>query len=203
MDADTNQESEFPSSMQTDQWPAWTRYFLWSLLATLSLHYFINRRELGLSKIPFTHINKRRLSKGDCAHLQQNGFRNVYSYSMPAAIRITFFPAKRKVPLAPCVCNPSCFCSSAGFLPDTYICVCPSHFLMVLVSIKGFWRNWCTFLPRQPFDVPLPVPASVSIMFPKRRHRVDSRSHLSTYSISCPSPIRIASSGVLIYVKWS
>lgn len=72
MDADTNQESEFPSSMQTDQWPAWTRYFLWSLLATLSLHYFINRRELGLSKIPFTHINKRRLSKGDCAHLQQN-----------------------------------------------------------------------------------------------------------------------------------
>lgn len=38
-------------------------YFHWSLLATLSLHYFISRRELGLSKIPFTDINKRRSSK--------------------------------------------------------------------------------------------------------------------------------------------
>lgn len=42
--------------------------------------------------------------------------------------------------------------------------------------------------------------ASVSITLPKHIHRVDSRSHLSAYSISCPSPIRIASSGVFIYV---
>lgn len=82
---------------------------------------------------------------------------------------LLFFPAKRKVPPALCMWNPSfaCLCSFARFLRDTCICVCPSHFLMVLMSIKGFWRNWCSCLPRQPFDVPLPVPASVSIMFPK------------------------------------
>lgn len=58
-----------------------------------------------------------------------------------------------------------------------------------------------TCLPRQSFDVPLPVPASVSITLPKHTQRVDSRSHLSAYPVSCPSPICIASSGVLIYLK--
>lgn len=203
-DAVTTQERKFPSSMQTDQWPVWTRYFHWSLLATLSLHYFISRRELGLSKITFTDINKRRSSKADCAHLQQNLASEMSTVTAcQLQFMLLFFAAKRKVPPAPCMCNPSfaCLCSSARFLPDTCICVCRSRFLVVLVSVKGFWRNWCTCLPRQPFDVPLPVPASVSIMFPKHRHRADSRSHLSAYSISCPSPIRIASSGVLIYVK--
>lgn len=52
---------------------------------------------------------------------------------------LLFFPAKRKVPSALCMCNLSfaCLCSSAHFPPDTCICVCPSHFVVVLVS-KAF-----------------------------------------------------------------
>lgn len=56
-------------------------------------------------------------------------------------------------------------------------------------------------LPRQPFDILLPIPTSVSITLPKHMHRVDSRNHLSAYPVSCPLPVCIGSSRVLIYIK--
>lgn len=56
-------------------------------------------------------------------------------------------------------------------------------------------------LPRQPFDILLPIPTSVSITLPKHMHRVDSRNHLSAYPVSCSLPICIGSSRVLIYIK--
>lgn len=111
-------------------------------------------------------------------HLWQNLASDVSRVtSSQLQLMLLFFQAKKKVPPARCMCSPSfaCLSPSARFLPDTCICACPSHFLSVLVSIQAFWRNQCTCLPRQPFDLLLlPVPAAVSITLP------------STYTESIP-----------------
>lgn len=128
-------------------------------------------------------------------HLQQKLVLHI-SPVLASQLQLTllFIQSKKKVPLAQCMCSPplAYLSSSDRFLSDTCIHACPSHFLSVLVSVKAFWRDQCVC-----------VYLGCFLMFfsscicqhhtPKHTHRVDSRSLLSVYSISCPSPMCIAS----------